>query len=607
MNDAIKHRGPDAVGVFFDQGVALGHRRLAVIDLSPAGVQPMGYRKQDGASSETFHPERFVRADFILVFNGEIYNYRALREELIREGCTFSTESDSEVILAAYSVWGFSCVTHMNGMWAFCIYDKKKQILFASRDRLGVKPFYYTATDAGFRFSSELKGLVASEIDKTLDKEALGLYFSLGFIPAPFTIYSSVRKLEAAHNIQYEIASQTYSIERYWELPRYSPKGSRAELVAEGKELLADAVRLRVHADVPVGAFLSGGLDSSAVVGEMRKYTKSENLHTFSIGFDGRHDESPYINIVSGAFKTKHHHSYFGREDFEEHLEDFATMYDEPFGDFSGFPTRLVSKEAREFVTVALSGDGGDEVFGGYPAHVAGYRLDLIKRLPRFLRKIIASLQFPESSSRASLRALTVACRLTLGNPDNFLAEARIGDGIRTLETKRWLKDRFAYALDRGQGSYAEALRIHDALSNTLPDTFLVKVDRASMHHALEVRSPFLDYRFYEYAQRVPSKWKAGLFRTKIIMRDIIEGSVPEAIVHRNKQGFNPPIADWILDEAYRPRLEAAVALLEDMLPDIAGWYRDRITLDTEVNRNYLVRLFLFQIWYERWIGSPEV
>ncbi len=608
MNNAIGHRGPDARGLFTDEQISLGHLRLSVIDLSPAGSQPMWYRRDQGASSEQFHPERMATGDYGLVFNGEIYNYAYIRDQLSKEGYVFTTQTDSEVILASYAAWGESCVTRFNGMWAFCIYDRKRRVLFCSRDRMGVKPLYYYHEASTFLFSSEIKGLLAHEnlrINEptNIDTEAVELYFSFGYIPAPLTIYKNVRKLEAAHNLSFNLTTHEVSVARYWELPRYAPHGRKKDLIQEGAELLTDAVKLRLHADVPVGAFLSGGLDSSAIVAEMKKQIDAPMLHTFSIGFEGRYDETSYIDIVRAYLGTNHHHAYFKREDFEEHVDDFVTMYDEPMADYSGFPTRLVSEHARKHVTVSLSGDGGDEVFGGYPAHVMGYQLDLLVRLPRFVRAVVAKLSLPSRLKRTKLGTLVAACRASLSDPGNFLAGATLGKGIRTESARARMRKEYAYALERGGNSHAEAMRIYDALFNTLPNAFLVKVDRASMFHALEVRSPFLDYRFFEYAQRIPSKWKAGIKNTKILMRDIITDMLPAGIVYRNKQGFEPPIADWMLDGTYDATLSDGVRNLEKIVPEIASWYQERLTTRSADDKTYLVRLFLFQKWYEKWVA----
>jgi asparagine synthase (glutamine-hydrolysing) len=318
----------------------------------------MRYSKEHGGSSEVHNPK--TPWDIAIVFNGEIYNFPTLKEDLASKGYVFSTHSDTEVILASYLEWGVDCVQKFNGFWAFAILDTQKNSVFFSRDRFGKKPLYYWHQENGdFAFSSEMKGLLKlNGISQKIDSEALDFYFTIGFIPAPWSIYQSVRKLESGHSATYDLKTGEFKTFRYYHLPPYRPIHDRKALIEEGRKLLEDATRIRMFADVPVGAFLSGGLDSSSVVAEMTKFVKKENLHTFSIGFEGKYDETPYITTVKNAFGTNHHHQYFRCEDFESMLEDIPHYYDEPFGDYSCFPTTFVSRLAKEYVTVALSGDG---------------------------------------------------------------------------------------------------------------------------------------------------------------------------------------------------------------------------------------------------------
>ncbi len=609
MNEALRHRGPDDAGVETADGVTLGHVRLSIIDLSAAGHQPMSYSKAGGASSARHRKKGMRNAHLSIVYNGEIYNYQDLKEELVAKGYDFSTKTDTEVILAAYRAWGPRCVERFNGMWAFCIYDRKKGVLFCSRDRLGQKPLYYALTEQGFLFSSELKGLLEHEAfrkraPEDIDAEALELYFSLGYIPAPFTIYKDVRKLEAAHNLVFDLKRKRIGKKLYWNLPGYRPVKDRKRLIEEGRALLKDATRLRMIADVPVGAFLSGGLDSSATVGEMREFTDISRLHTFSIGFDGKYDESEYVRIVKDHFRTRHHHQYFRRKDFEGLIDRYAEVYDEPFGDFSGFPTYAVSELARAHVTVCLSGDGGDEVFGGYANHLIGRKMDVLRKVPRPLRWLGSKLPARRNlDSLSSFYLYREACRVSLEPPERFYAEALKNDGLKTAAYDVWMTRKLQQELKRGGGSLAEATRTHDLLHNTLSDNFLVKVDRASMAHALEVRSPFLDYRLVEWAQTVPTRWKAGLFRTKVLLRDIITGLVPDSIVKRGKQGFTPPLEEWILDKRYLPDIDHALEALEKVDASLAGVFEDRILKENgKLALQYRIRLFLFGRWWRRWM-----
>ena len=599
MARTIQHRGPDDNGVFVDAHIGLGHLRLAIVDLTPLGHQPMHYT----------HKGR----TFTIVFNGEIYNFQEVRVELEALGYRFHSHSDTEVILAAYCAWGDYCVTRFNGMWSFVIYDPARHRLFCSRDRLGKKPFYYVLRNGEFFFASELKALLANPKTglsgvtartQAIDTEAVQLYFSLGFIPAPWTIYATARKLEASHNIIFDMKTRTIHTERYYDVPQYHPIADKKRLVAEGRALLHDATRLRLIADVPVGAFLSGGLDSSAVVGEMASLVDMKQLHTFSVGFEGKYDETPYIDIVKDAFGTKHHHTYFTRKNFEQLLPAYARMYDEPFGDFSGFPTYVVSALARKHVTVALSGDGGDEIFGGYMTHVTGHRLALLNRLPSFVRALGTKIPAKKNlGGFANAYMLKNAFKLTFEDPAAFYAKALAEDGIRPAVYIRWTTEKLGACLEKSNGNLPEALRLYDLLYQTIPDHFLVKVDRASMHHALEVRSPFLDYRFIDFSQRIPAHWKVDSFKTKKLMREIITGIVPEAIVKRGKQGFTPPLAEWIHDTKYDGVVKRGLTLLQRIDPVIARFYEETVLPSRNaLYTNYRIRLFLFGLWIDTWL-----
>ncbi len=610
MNRVIRHRGPDGEGEFYDENVSFGHLRLAIVDVHESGHQPMYYGKR-GASSLRYLTADDLERDYIIVFNGEIYNYLEIREELIKLGYSFTTQSDTEVILAAYVAWGKSCVAHFNGMWALVIYDKKKKELFLSRDRLGVKPFFYFLDKKGeLYFSSELKGLlvhktIRDHAKKSISKQAIELYFSLGYIPSPYTIYEDVYKLPQGSNATYDLVAKKLAVERYYTPPVYDPTHDKSKLVEEGQKLLEDAVRLRLRSDVPVGAFLSGGLDSSSVVAEMVKQS-SNSIHTFSIGFEGKYDESSFIRAVNDAVPTTHHHRYFAEEDVKEILPFFGEMYDEPFWDYSGFPTYVVSGEARKQVTVVLSGDGGDEIFGGYTTHVLGHVMDTLHKIPKSLRLLISRLPLSgEPSNLFSLRGLKKACQVSLSPKSQFLALATNGRGYKPESYKKWTTERLAECLVLAKNNLSEALRLYDLLYNSLPDNFLVKVDRASMRHPVEVRSPFLDYRFVEFSQKIPTAYKVNFSTTKILMRLIITPLLPKIIVTRGKQGFSPPLAEWILKDSYRQDLDKAHFWLKKLHPDIAAWFETSVfNQETDVSRNYRIRLLLFGVWYKTWIES---
>ena len=574
MNGVIKHRGPDDSGIFANNNVTLGHQRLSIIDLSPAGHQPFVYN----------HKNRKV----VIVFNGEIYNFQEIKKDLEVKGYKFFSKSDTEVLLASYLEWGYECVNHFNGMWAFVIYDVNNKIFFCSRDRTGKKPLYYYNQKEKFIFSSELKGILTSNSDiareENIDPKALELYFSLGFIPAPYTIYKNICKLEARQNLVFDLNNKSIRKWYYYEIPECKPLYDKRKLIEEGRALLKDAVRLRLISDVPVGAFLSGGLDSSTIVGEMSTFVELRNLHTFSIGFEGKYDETPYINLVKNYFGTIHHHAMFKEKDFDQLIDIYAWIYDEPFGDFSGFPAYDVSKIAKQYVTVGLSGDGGDEIFGGYFNHIIGKRMELIRKLPKWLR--IAGARIPSKknlNNPTSLYMLKEAFKISLSPHEQFYAMSMEEDVLKPEIYKNWTIEKLKYCYEKSGGSFAETLRLYDLLYNTLSDHYLAKVDRASMANALEARCPFLDHRFIEFAQKIPSEWKVDLFKTKKLMREIIKGIVPEEIVRRSKQGFEPPLKEWIKNKKYTIRIEEAIENITKTDNDMAVFLKDKVLKEQNI------------------------
>ncbi|ABO34811.1 asparagine synthase (glutamine-hydrolyzing) [Methanococcus maripaludis C5] len=611
MNNEIKHRGPDDRGFFLDneQKVSLGHVRLSILDLTEKGHQPMFYSKETASCNENFENELIQKCNVAICYNGEIYNYQELKDELIQKGYNFNTNSDTEVLLASYLEWGLECVNKFNGMWAFCIYDKEKNILFLSRDRLGVKPVYYYFDENYFIFSSELKGILKHDYLnlrslKNINKDAIDLYFSLGYIPSPYSIYNNVYKIESASNLVFDIHKKEINIQKYWELPDYSPNNDKKKLLEVGKKLLEDSVKLRMRSDVPVGAFLSGGIDSSTVVGIMKNFTNLEKLHTFSIGFEGDYDETPYINMVKDDFKTIHHHEYFKENDFENIVDIFSEIYDEPFGDYSGFPTYFLSNMAKKTVIVSLSGDGGDEVFGGYNMHLAAKRLEIIRKLPKILRRIGSKIPVKENlNGFFNIYSLKKAFEVSLSDPELFFINSFSDNRLITEKYYGWTMEKLKYSLKKGGNDLVEGFRIYDLLYNTLSDNFLVKVDRASMRNSLEVRSPFLDYRFAEFAQKIPSKWKVDLFNTKKLMKELVKGVLPLKIITRKKQGFTPPIEKWILDKKYEKDFEKGLLILKDINPDIHDYYIEKVmNRNDKLSTHAKIRLFIFSKWWEKWM-----
>jgi asparagine synthase (glutamine-hydrolysing) len=622
--NSMCHRGPDDKGAFSDGNITFGQLRLAIIDLTSGGHQPMFYSKKLGASNEKFNQKNISSSSCSIVFNGEIYNFQDIKSELESKGYKFSTKSDTEVILAAYVEWGFDCVKKFNGMWAFALYDMEKQILFCSRDRLGKKPFYYyhNQKEKKFIFSSELKGIMSHGVCKNIDSDAVDIYLTTGFIPSPMTIYKEVSKLEPRESLVYNFNTGVVSKHFYYDIPKYNPVYDKKKLVEEGKALLKDATRLRLIADVPVGAFLSGGLDSSSVVATMAGFTNIKKLHTFSIGFEERQDkkgvigvgsldESKYIMEVKDAIGTIHHHKYYTQDDFEKMVDRITTYYDEPFGDYSSFPTYEVSRLAREHVTVALSGDGGDEIFGGYYFHKVAAQLKILGYSPRIIRMIVKAL-IPGKDITKLNGAVKEAFKMSLESPEDFYAVVG-GDFVYKPEAfKKWSREKMREVLQSCNGNFREAIIRYDLFYNTMGDNFLVKVDRASMANSLEVRCPFLDYRFVELEAKIPVEWKTDGFKTKILLRDIIKDLVPENILNRGKQGFTPPMEEWVAQDKHQAKLRKGLVMLYTKGVISSQWkkfYDDIEKLHTTSNnRNrvyaiYEIRLYFLILWAEKWLS----
>lgn len=584
MNDSLKHRGPNAEGFFFDKNLSLGHRRLSIIDLRKSANQPMTYS--------------YKKSIVTIVFNGEIYNFQEIKNTLAKKGYKFKTTSDTEVILASYLEWGKNCTKKFNGMWAFCIYDPQKNILFLSRDRVGKKPLYYYFKNNKFVFSSETKGILKHKIKPKLNSDAIDLYLSLGFIPAPYSIYQNIQKLEQRQSLIFDLKNNKMSKEYYYDLPNFKPEKNKTKLKKEFESLMKDSVKLRMISDVPLGAFLSGGLDSSTVVHYAKQYSK--NINTYSMGFEGKNDETPEINTLKNNFKTKHHHKYFHKQNFEESLKDIYYYYDEPFSDPSMFPTRMLSKFAKEKLTVSLSGDGGDEIFGGYPRYKMANQMTVLRKFPKFIRKAAMNI---------SSNKLKEGLRLSLLNREKFYSEAR-QNFYKPKITKKILEEQLSQSLKKTSGNLVEAIRLMDIYFYTLPDNFLTKVDRASMANSLEVRCPFLDYRLIEYSMKLPTKFKTTLLKDKSFFREIISTFLPKEIISKKKKGFTPPIERWIQSPEYKKELNLILNDLNQAKILSRNWskfYKEVVFPEnTLVHNNYKIRLFLFYRWYKFWEKEIE-
>jgi asparagine synthase (glutamine-hydrolysing) len=545
MCDAIAHRGPDGHGIWTAPGVGLGHRRLSIIDVA-GSPQPMA--SPDGRA--------------MLIFNGEIYNYRELRHELRGYGAVFHTDGDSEVILAAWQKWGPDCVSRLHGMFAFAIYDLAERTLFLARDRLGVKPLFLAPlSDGSLAFASELKALIAHPLlRREIDPLAVEDYLAWGYVPDTRSILKGVSKLPAGHTLLLQCGKPMPAPRQWWDVSfAERRKGKVEDLEAELLHLLREAVASRMVADVPLGAFLSGGVDSSSVVALMAEASASP-VTTCSIGFDvAALDESGYARQIATQFNTDHHARQVSPNDFEA-VDTLAAMFDEPFADASALPTWRVCQLARESVTVALSGDGADEAFAGYRRHLFQHGEDRLRSIlpaalrgpvfgslgalypkadwaPRPLRAKTTLLSLAGDSAQGYARAIGVTApegRDALYSPEfkrlrgDYRAETLVTDLMRDAPARS--------GLDRAQ--YAD-------LKVWLPGDILTKVDRASMAVGLEAREPLLDHRLIEFAATLPETVRMRGKQGKWLMKRAMRRYLPDDILFRQKQGFVTPIEAW--------------------------------------------------------------
>jgi asparagine synthase (glutamine-hydrolysing) len=600
MTNALSHRGPDDEGVFVDSAVSLGHRRLSILDLSSAGHQPMFYDRKHGASSASWKPDLQNESELSIVYNGEIYNFMEIRQELEALEYVFSTHCDSEVILAAYQHWGEHCVERFNGMWAFCIYDRSAQSLFLSRDRMGIKPLYIYERDGRFVFGSELKVFSDTLERREVDPVSLRHYFAFGFTPPSRTMLADVHKVLPGESLFFNLA--TCRIEKkhmHWSLPWSSNDECQENGVAQLRKTLHDAVKNRLVSDVPVGAFLSGGLDSSIIVSLMRPYV--QDLKTFSVRFDhADFDESPWARCVSSHFRTDHHEVPFGAGDIRELMTSLPGYYDDPLGDASMIPTYLVSKVAREHVAVALSGTGADELFAGYPRYRELLLLRRLLKLPKSARFLLAKAYEKVDSDRGrKLMGL-----LTSPNPEHLYARLFSGS-FRSHGGDPADFTQFPHFLPCSAAGTGLNAMLDVDQRNYLPDCLLVKEDRASMAHGLEIRVPFLDHNLVTFANGLASSSKLRGKAGKRLLRDAFRADLPSGVLSRRKQGFGVPLAHYFRGELKEFAYEIVCAgnrlSCVDSRDVQAIW--DSHQSGKADNTHYLWCLIQFTQWYVRWIA----
>jgi asparagine synthase (glutamine-hydrolysing) len=606
MTNALSHRGPDGEGSKVFENIGLGHRRLSIIDISRGG-QPL--------SNET--------GEIWITFNGEIYNYKELKRDLLKKGHVFKTDSDTEVIVHLYEEYESSCVNKLEGMFAFAIYDKRKHVLFLARDRMGKKPLFYCKDSNLFTFASELQSIVKHpEVKREINNQAIHDYLSLNYIPAPSTIYRNIYKLKPAHSLELKTDTGDIFIKKYWQC-QFEPKIniSYNDAQYQLKYLLKEAVSKRLMSEVPLGAFLSGGADSSIITSIVSEIVGRGNLSTFTIGFNDKDfDERAYAEISAKHFGTQHHVKTVHPADFSI-AEDIIDNFGEPFADASMIPTFQVSKFAREKITVAISGDGGDEIFSGYYRYLLCRYALMTDFIPlKFKMPIINAVKSCFASNAGDERKLSgklkrICTLITTPESKRYLNIIdRCGENLkRTIYGEALLSQSFTPTLNFMEeigriltaSNRTEKLMETDMLSY-LPCDILTKVDIASMANSLEIRSPFLDHKLVEFSASLPLRFKQTLFSRKRILKDTFAEDLPKEILKRKKMGFGVPVGRWLRNEWK----EQCRDLLLDSYAVKNGFFNaERISELIEEHNSYksdqsytLWALMIFELWYRQFM-----
>jgi len=612
MNNVMQHRGPDDEGTYFDCpigensfSVGLGHRRLSIIDLSVQGHQPMS--NEDGS--------------VWIVYNGEVYNFIELKDFLIKKGHKFKSHTDTEVIIHLYEEKGKECVNYLRGMFAFAIWDTKKKILFAARDRLGIKPFYYYYDSDKLVFASEVKSILKSgKVQPQVNKEVIDAYLTFGYVPAPQTMFSDIIKLQPGYMLTYEQGK--LSVEQYWDINGIEQSQDKGEeyYLEQFRGLLGDCVKMRLISDVPLGVFLSGGIDSSTVVGLMSRMSPEKQVKTFCVGYkDKQSSELEYARIVAKYFNTEHHEFYLEPADFYSFIPKLVWHLDEPVVEAAAIPLYFISKLAHEYVTVLLSGEGADELFAGYYIYKKMEMIESYRRLPSWIRKNFSDPLLINSIVSDKKKKMF---RHYLNLP---LEERYLGVSVElTPEIKSQLYDP-EFSLEYGNlklpyeylSPYYRRISHKDALTKMLyidtkvwlPDDLLIKADKMSMATSVELRVPFLDYKLVEFAMSVPSKYKMHNSTTKYLLKKSVKSLLPKEIIHRKKKGFPVPINAWFKGDFS----EKAAAVLMDGKSLKRGIFRsDNIAKLIKTHKQgkedysrLLFSLIMLEFWHNIFIDNP--
>lgn len=549
MNSSIVHRGPDSEGFFYDKKVGLAMRRLKIIDLE-TGDQPIFNENHDVA----------------VLLNGEIYNFKELRDILQKRGHIFKSKSDTEVLVHGYEEWKIKgLLERINGMFAFCIYDQKKSQIFLARDRLGEKPLYYFNDGEFFIFSSELQALLKSgKVPIKISRPGLYCYLSLHYVPGDLCMIEKVKKLLPGYYMNFDLKEFSIKLERYWELKEKPLENKDIDFYKDKiRYLVEDSIQMRLEADVPLGIFLSGGIDSSIIVSVVKQLTPDVN--TFSIGFESKNfDETEYSDLIAKRYGTNHHHFIFDSNRVKDFLPKIIEYMDEPCGDQALLPVYWLSHEARKYVKTVLGGEGGDEIFAGYsyyPNEFIGTKGKLWHFISRHLKKTPLAFENEVFDGFFNSRNLTTASGFPLISDLNLRSKLMKGYNIEKVrlneEEYLWFKN---FKDESSQIDDPLRLCQYTDIKTWLPDDLLMKFDKMAMANSLEGRAPFLDHRLVEFAYNMPSEFKIKQQTYKYILREAFRDKLPDKIFKRQKQGFNLPMSDWLKND---------LAVLLHELPDI--------------------------------------
>jgi len=589
MKSSIIHRGPDDNGSYFDENISLGHVRLSILDLSTLAHQPMQFD------------------NLAMVYNGEVYNFQEIKNELIKYGYSFSSNSDSEVVLKAFHKWRFDAISKFRGMFAIAIYDKNIKKLYLIRDRVGIKPLYYYFDGDHFIFSSEIRAIRKYK-KLNIDKFSLSEYFQFGYISQNNSIFENTQKLLPAHYLEFDLNTKTLNIEKYWAVENYFKISNKNEdeIIYELEQILIEGIKYRMVSDVPVGVFLSGGVDSSLVSAILQKHYG--NIHTFTIGFkEEKYNEAVFAKQVANHIGSKHTEEFLSVFKAKEILKNFVDIYDEPFGDSSGIPTFLVSQIAKENgVKVVLSADGGDELFCGYERYWWSYNLgNKFKKLP--FKRILAKgmdvlnpifMNIPIKNMEHKLGFLQNLLKTSSWNEiyETILKQYR--EDIKDLNLEKLVKNKDYFKFGE-QIHPMQGMMLWD-FYNYLPDDILVKMDRATMANSIEGREPLLDNKIIEYAATIPFEYKYKNNESKYILKKVLENYLPKEMIYRKKMGFGIPMFEWFKDDL--------IELFEEYFVDDdiinMSYVRELLYQFKQgkyVNINKLWFVLVYKMWKEKW------